>query len=74
MHWHSEKFPEYNSPIAEALRPTIHKWDLMELQNFCKAKDTLNKTKSKVQKMLVCVVLLQLDKTSLFIRKYVIIS
>ena len=46
----------------------------MELQNFCKAKDTVNKTKSKVQKMLVCVVLLQLDKTSLFIRKYVIIS
>jgi hypothetical protein len=46
----------------------------MELQNFFKAKDTVNKTKGKVQKMFVCVVLLQLDKTSLFIRKYVIIS
>jgi hypothetical protein len=28
------------TPIAQALRSTIDKWDLMKLQTFCKAKDT----------------------------------
>jgi hypothetical protein len=28
------------SPIAQALRSTVHKWDLMKLQSFCKAKAT----------------------------------
>ena len=32
-------------PIARALRSKINKWDLMRLQSFCKAKDTIMKTK-----------------------------
>ena len=31
--------------IACAVRSRIDKWDLMKLQSFCKAKDTINKTK-----------------------------
>ena len=32
------------TPIAYALRSRIDKWDLIKLQSFCKAKDTINKT------------------------------
>ena len=32
-------------PMAQALRTTIDKWDLMKLKSFCKAKDTVNRTK-----------------------------
>ena len=31
--------------MACALRSRIDKWDLMRLQSFCKAKDTVKKTK-----------------------------
>ena len=31
--------------MACAVRTRIDKWDLMKLQSFCKAKDTVNKTK-----------------------------
>jgi hypothetical protein len=31
--------------MACALRSRIDKWDLMKLQGYCKAKDTVNKTK-----------------------------
>jgi hypothetical protein len=31
--------------MACAVRSRIEKWDLMKLQSFCKAKDTVNKTK-----------------------------
>jgi hypothetical protein len=31
--------------VAYALRSRIDKWDLIKLQSFCKAKDTVNKTK-----------------------------
>ena len=31
--------------IACAVRLRIDKWDLIKLQSFCKAKDTVNKTK-----------------------------
>jgi hypothetical protein len=31
--------------MTQALRTTIDKWDIMALQNFCEAKDTVNKTK-----------------------------
>jgi hypothetical protein len=31
--------------MACALRSRIDQWDLMKLQSFCKAKDTVNKTK-----------------------------
>jgi hypothetical protein len=33
------------TPMAYALRPKINKWDLIKLQSFCKAKDTVNTTK-----------------------------
>jgi hypothetical protein len=33
------------TPIASTVRPRIDKWDLIKLQSFCKAKDTVNKTK-----------------------------
>jgi hypothetical protein len=32
--------------MACAVRSRIDKWDLLKLQSFCKAKDTVNKTKS----------------------------
>ena len=31
--------------MACAARSRIDKWDLIKLQSFCKAKDTVNKTK-----------------------------
>ena len=31
--------------ISQTLRATINKWDLLNLRSFCKAKDTVNKTK-----------------------------
>ena len=33
------------TPMAYALRSRINKWDLKELQRFCMAKDTVNRTK-----------------------------
>ena len=33
------------TPIAYALRSRVDKWDLIKLQSFCKAKDTVNRTK-----------------------------
>jgi hypothetical protein len=32
------------TPMAQALRSTIDKWDLMELKSFYKANDTVNRT------------------------------
>jgi hypothetical protein len=32
------------TPIAQALRPTVDKWDLMKLKRFCKARDTISWT------------------------------
>ena len=32
--------------MACAVGSRIYKWDLIKLQSFCKAKDTVNKTKS----------------------------
>ena len=32
------------TPMAHALRSTTDKWNLMKLENFCKAKDIVNKT------------------------------
>jgi hypothetical protein len=34
-------------PIAYALRSIIDKWVLIKLQSFCKAKDTVNRTKQE---------------------------
>ena len=33
--------------MAYALRSRIDKWNLIKLQSFCKAKDTVNKTKQQ---------------------------
>jgi len=33
------------TPVAYILRSRIDKWDLIKLQSFCKAKDTVNRTK-----------------------------
>jgi len=32
------------TPMAYALRSMVDKWGLVKLQNFCKAKDTVNRT------------------------------
>ena len=32
-------------PVTQTLRATINNWDLLKLTSFCKAKDTVNKTK-----------------------------
>ena len=32
------------TPMAQALRSRIDRWDLMKLESFCKAKDIVNKT------------------------------
>jgi hypothetical protein len=39
-----EKFLNITA-MACAVRSRIDKWDLIKLQSFCKAKDTVNKTK-----------------------------
>jgi hypothetical protein len=33
------------TPMACAVRSRVDKWDFIKLQSFCKAKDTVNKTK-----------------------------
>ena len=37
------------TPMACATRSRIDKWDLIKLQSFCKAMDTVNKTKGHQQ-------------------------
>jgi hypothetical protein len=44
-----EKFLN-RTAMACALR--INKWDLIKFQSFCKAKDTVNKTKNRLGKNL----------------------
>ena len=48
-HWHREPLPKYNPSIAQILRETINKWDLLKLRSFCKAKEMVNKLNSSVQ-------------------------
>ena len=33
------------APVAQSIRATLNKWDLLKLRSFCKAKDTVIKTK-----------------------------
>ena len=33
------------TPIAQTMRATLNKWDLLKLRSFCKAKDTVIKTR-----------------------------
>jgi hypothetical protein len=35
------------TPVAQTLRSRIDKWDLIELESFCKTKDIINKTNQK---------------------------
>jgi hypothetical protein len=35
------------TPILYGLRSRITKWDLIKLQSFCQAKDTVNRTKQQ---------------------------
>jgi hypothetical protein len=35
------------TPVAQALRSKIDKWDLMKMKSFCKAKDTVNRLNQK---------------------------
>jgi hypothetical protein len=35
------------TPMAQALRSRIVKWDLMKLESFCKGKDIVDKTNWK---------------------------
>jgi hypothetical protein len=37
--------------MACAARTRIHKWDLIKLQSFCKAKDTVDKTKKVTNRL-----------------------
>jgi hypothetical protein len=39
------------TPMACALKSTIDKWDLIKLQSFCKAKDTVNRTKMATNRL-----------------------
>ena len=36
------------TPITYALRSRIDKWDLIKLQSFCKAKDTIKRTNQQL--------------------------
>ena len=45
-----EKFLN-RTAMACAVRSKIYKWDLMKLQSFCKAKDTVNKTKKATNRL-----------------------
>ena len=45
-----EKFLN-RTPIAYALKSRTDKWDLRKLQSFCKAKDTVNRTKTATNKL-----------------------
>jgi phage-related baseplate assembly protein len=39
------------TPVTYSLRSTIDKWNLIKLQNFCKAKDTVNRTKTATKRL-----------------------
>ena len=46
MNWNRRLLPEH-TPVAQTLRSTINKWDLLKLRSFCKAKDTVSITKQQ---------------------------
>ena len=39
------------TPMIRVLRSTVDKWDNMKLKRFCKAKDTVNKTEQKQNRL-----------------------
>ena len=38
------------TPVAQTLRATMNKWNLLTLRSFYKAKDAINKTKTQSNK------------------------
>jgi hypothetical protein len=46
--WAQGEIPEQNTD-GYALRSSIDKWDLIKLESFCNAKDTVNKAKGSQQ-------------------------
>jgi hypothetical protein len=44
------KFPN-RTAMACAVKSRIYKWDLIKLQRFCKAKDTVNKKKMTTKRL-----------------------
>ena len=38
------------TPIAQAMRPTINKWELKKLKSFCRAKNTVSGVPVKTSK------------------------
>ena len=41
--------PLNKTPMTCAVRSRIDKWDLIKLQSFCKAKDTVNRTNQQLK-------------------------
>ena len=39
----------FSDPLLMTIKIKINKWDLIKLKSFCKAKETLNKTKRQPQ-------------------------
>jgi hypothetical protein len=39
------------TPIAYALKPRINKWDLIKLKSFCKVKETVNRKKMAIHRL-----------------------
>ena len=50
MHGHKRPLPNYlyKTLVAQTLGATVNKWYLLKLRSFCKAKDTVNKTKGSL--------------------------
>jgi hypothetical protein len=46
-HMGTREFFLNRTPVAYAIRSRINKWDLIKLQSFCKANDTVNRTKQQ---------------------------
>jgi hypothetical protein len=38
--------------MALELRSTVNKYDFIKLKSFCKSKDTINRTKQQIGKMI----------------------
>ena len=47
QHMGTEDFFLRRTPVSQTIRATVNKWDRLKLRSFCKAKDTVNKTKNQ---------------------------
>ena len=50
LKWIEEKVGTTLNTLVQALRSTINKWDLMRPKSFCKAKETIKRTKAQLTK------------------------